>query len=99
MFDTLTSTLCYLRTKRRTSFEQKLLDFRYNTVSDDVQFVQQAFEVFEHIFQSLRARAANVDQQKLVRTLLNHLIRHCRCFRQSVECAAVQDKANEDRWG
>ena len=46
-----------------------ILDW-YNNISNDVEFVQEAFELFEYLFSETRKRVADIDKDDLVKRLI-----------------------------
>ena len=70
---------------------------RYNAVSGDVHFVQESFELFEHVFAGVRARVANIDTEEFVKVILNRLTRHLTCYKEAQRLAGVHYNADGDR--
>ena len=71
---------------------------RYNTVSDDVQFVQEAFELLEHIFTCLRTRVACVDSEVFLGSILHFLSRHLTCYKEALEYAHTVSPSDSERY-
>ena len=67
-------------------------------MSDDVHFVQEAFELFEHLFHCLRTRVSAVDSEVLLKNLLCFLSRHLTCYQQSVQYATKMSPSNSERF-
>lgn len=59
----------------------------YNTVSEDVTFVQEAFEIFEHLLTESRASVARVEGEKMLSAVLTELLEHCRAYQKAVRTA------------
>jgi len=72
-----------------------ILDW-YNTISHDVEFVQEAFELFEHIFTELRSRISRIDEEIFLHVILSHLLRHHRCFQQSISSTNQMKNSVQD---
>lgn len=57
----------------------------YQTVSDDVSFVQNAFEVFEHIFVHSRQKISGVDKEKLLDLIIVEFMEHVVSYKKAME--------------
>ncbi|XP_078483524.1 sorting nexin-19 [Ciona intestinalis] len=73
-----------------------ILDW-YNTVSDNVEFVQEAFEVFEHVLTEVRSRVTAINSQTFVRVLLYRLKRHYTCYKQAMDYAQSVNNTDSTR--
>lgn len=72
--------------------------FRYNTVSDDVNFVQEAFELFEHVISSLRKKVSSVDSEVFLSSILRFSSRHLISYQQAVQYAKKNASHDSQRF-
>nr|XP_039247705.1 sorting nexin-19-like [Styela clava] len=57
----------------------------YNKVTDEVTFVQEAFELFEHLLRGARSRVASTDKNILLANILEEFLKHYIIYKKAAK--------------
>ena len=73
-----------------------ILDW-YNNVTNDVEFVQEAFELFEHLFSETRKRVSLISRHDFTEMVIDLLTNHYLCYKTAQSNIKCNDSGDSGR--
>ena len=73
-----------------------ILDW-YNNVTNDVEFVQEAFELFDHLFSEIRKRVSIINKHEFTTMIIDVLTTHYVCYKTALSnCIQTNDSERKE---